>query len=232
MRIGGFQKLTLLDYPGQVACIVFTAGCNFRCPFCHNGELVTGVEETWPVSEEEVFAYLEKRRGILDGLVLSGGEPLLQPDAEAFIRHVRELGYLVKLDTNGSFPDRLKRLLDEGLLDYVAMDIKAAPERYGAVIGRDAADILPRIRRSVALLRERGVPHEFRTTLVKGLHREEEIPGIAAWIAGEEAYYLQSYKETEGVLAPDGLESFSHEELHRMLAAAREICPGAWLRGE
>ncbi len=232
MWIGGFQKLTLLDYPGQVACIVFTAGCNFRCPFCHNGELVTGTDEIRPVAEEEVFAYLEKRRGILDGLVLSGGEPLLQPDAEDFIRRVRALGYLVKLDTNGSFPDSLERLLQEGLLDYVAMDIKASPVRYGDVIGRDAGDILPRVRRSAALLRESGVPHEFRTTLVKGLHREEEIPEIVSWISGEESYYLQSYKESEGVLAPDGLGCFSHEELQRMLTAARKICPGAQLRGE
>ncbi|MCD8123696.1 MAG: anaerobic ribonucleoside-triphosphate reductase activating protein [Lachnospiraceae bacterium] len=231
MRIGGFQKLTLLDYPGQVACIVFTAGCNFRCPFCHNGELVTGAEEIALVPEEEVFAYLEKRCGILDGLVLSGGEPLLQPDAEDFIRRVRTRGYLVKLDTNGSFPDRLERLLDEGLLDYVAVDIKAAPAQYGAAIGREAEEILPRIRRSVTLLRESGVPHEFRTTLVKGLHREEEIPEIVSWISGEESYYLQSYKESEGVLAPDGLGSFSPEELQRMLAAAQEICPGAQLRG-
>ncbi len=145
MKIGGLQKLTLLDFPERVACIIFTLGCNFRCPFCQNGGLVLPDPGTIPVTEEDVIAYLVKRKGILDGVVISGGEPLIWPDLIDFIRKVKDLGYQVKLDTNGSFPDRLESLLEEGLLDYVAMDIKNSPERYGASIGTDAQEILPRI---------------------------------------------------------------------------------------
>ena len=135
MEIHGIQKMTLLDYPEKVACTIFTARCNFRCPFCHNASLVTHVDAAAAISEEEVFSFLAKRQGILDGVCITGGEPLLQPDIEEFIRKVKELGYQVKLDTNGSFPDRLEHLIDEGLVDYVAMDLKNCRERYGETVG-------------------------------------------------------------------------------------------------
>lgn len=140
MVICGIQKLTLLDYPGKVACTIFTGGCNFRCPFCHNADLVTGKPEV-TVTGEEIFRFLRKRQGLLDGVCISGGEPLLQPDLEDFIRGVRSLGYSVKLDTNGSMPDKLESLAEKGLLDYVAMDLKNAPEHYGRTIGAETYDV-------------------------------------------------------------------------------------------
>lgn len=230
MKIGGFQKLTLLDYPGQVACILFTAGCNFRCPFCHNAGLVTA-DTGAEASETEILAYLKKRQGILDGIVVSGGEPLLQPGLRPFLTAVKRLGYLVKLDTNGSFPNRMERLMREGLVDYVAMDLKHIPERYSQAAGIDDPGLLPRIERGIALLRTGIVPFEFRTTLVKGIHRPEDAGAIAAWVAGSQPYYLQSYTDSGAVLCPDHLEAFSEPELRRMLCAAKQHCPNAALRG-
>ena len=241
VEIGGFQKLTLLDYPDQMACIVFTDGCNFRCPFCQNSGLVTGrnaatgAAETEvsrmnaAVAEEDVLKYLQKRRGLLDGVVLSGGEPLLQAGLTDFIREIRKLGYLVKLDTNGSFPGRLQALLSEGLLDYVAMDIKSAPDSYAAAAGIEA-DLSPEIGRSIALLQEGKIPFEFRTTLVKGIHRLDDVRKISAWIAGGQPYYLQSYSDEGDILSPRGLSAFSEEETEAFLSAARERCPNARLR--
>ena len=150
MVICGIQKLTLLDYPGKVACTIFTGGCNFRCPFCHNRDLVTGEAEE-RLDPEQVFRFLKKRQGILDGVCISGGEPLMQPELEDFIREVRSLGYCVKLDTNGSLPDRLEYLADQGLLDYVAMDLKNSPEHYGRTVGEALCDV-ERIDRSIRLL--------------------------------------------------------------------------------
>lgn len=231
MRIGGFQKLTLLDFPGQMACIVFTPGCNFRCPYCHNAGLALRREDAGEVSEEEVLAYLEKRRGLLEGVVVTGGEPLLQPDLEEFLRKARDLGYLIKLDTNGSFPQRLDGLLQAGLLDYVAMDLKHSPEGYSKAAGTDASLLLPRIGQSVSLLLQGRVPYEFRTTLVKGLHTPGDVERIAGWIAGDSPYYLQSYADSGDILSPEGLGAFSREELEQMLLLAKKHCPRASLRG-
>ena len=230
MKIGGFQKLTLLDYPEQVACILFTAGCNFRCPFCHNASLVTagtGAE----VSEMDILAYLKRRQGILDGVVVSGGEPLLQPDLRGFLTEVKRLGYLVKLDTNGSFPRRLEALLQEGLLDYVAMDLKHVPDSYARAAGIDEPGLLARLESSITLLKTGTVPFEFRTTLVKGIHGPADAGAIAAWVAGSQPYYLQSYTNSGDILCPDRLASFSEPELRRMLRAAKQHCPNAALRG-
>ncbi len=232
MKIGGFQKLTLLDFPEQVACIVFTAGCNFRCPYCHNSSLVENLSALEPVGEEEVFSYLKKRQGLLDGVVISGGEPLLQPDVEDFIRRVRDLQYLVKIDTNGACPEKLGRLLSGGLVDYVAMDIKHAPGRYGEAIGVDGGKVLPQVEESIARLRGSGIPYEFRTTLVKGIHDEAGVEEMARWIAGPEPYYLQTYEDPGTVLRPEGLEPFTYEEMHRMAEIARRYCPQAAVRGE
>jgi len=231
MRIGGIQKLTLLDFPGQVACIVFTRGCDLRCPFCHNSELVLPGEGGADQDEEKLFRYLEKRRAVLDGVVVTGGEPLLQPDLEDFLRKVRALGYKTKLDTNGSFPKRLRALLDAGLLDYVAMDVKQVPEKYEAACGVPGERVVPRVEESLGILRSRGVPFELRTTLVKGIHTPEDAEGIARWAGDGQPWFLQSYVDSGGVLAPEGLSAFSREELDGILARVRAFCPSAALRG-
>lgn len=229
MRIAGFQKLTLLDYPGAVACILFTPGCNFRCPFCQNAPLLDSPPEE--VSPEEVLAYLAKRRGIVEGLVVSGGEPLLQPGLPDFLREVKALGCKVKLDTNGSFPEELEALLAAGLVDYVAMDVKHRRESYFFVTGRDNREVLPRVEASMALLRASGLPCEFRTTFVKGIHTPEDAGAIGAWVGGGLPYFLQNYEDSGNILLPAGLSPFSPAEMAEALALARRGCPGASLRG-
>lgn len=250
MYIGGFQKLTLLDFPGQVACIIFTAGCNFCCPFCHNAGLVVHAPVAPLPTEAEIFSYLEKRRGLLDGVVISGGEPLLQPDIITFITKIKALGYLVKLDTNGSFPETLERILAAKLVDYVAMDIKHRPDKYAAAIGHYYASgnntnlttihdtisnsvlsPLPRIELSLDLLRKNSIPFELRTTLVQGIHQEADLEILARWIAGPEPYFLQSYIDSGDVIDNRGLTSFSKEALVRMLQIVKPYCPQVQLRG-
>ena len=175
--ICGLQKMTLLDFPGKVACTVFLGGCNFRCPFCHNASLVTHIPEKADMDEERLFAFLTKRKGILDGVCVTGGEPLLQPDIENFLRKIKDLGYLVKLDTNGSFPEKLKDLVEKKLVDYVAMDIKNSMKRYGETIGLDTR-YSDAIAESVSYLKEGHVPFEFRTTVVKHYHSKERFDSI------------------------------------------------------
>jgi len=196
MRIGGFQKLTLIDYPGAIATTVFTVGCSFRCPFCHNPELVKrgalGVEYSQKM-EKEFFAHLEKRKGKLEGVCITGGEPTVQPDIIEFIQKIKNLGYLVKLDTNGTRPDVLKKLLDQKLLDFVAMDIKHQIKKYDKATGVKGDK--KRIKLSVGLIMNSGVPYEFRTTVVPGIHEEKDFLEIAKWIKGAKAYYLQEYRE-------------------------------------
>ena len=193
MLIAGLQKLTLLDYPGTVACTVFTGGCNFRCPFCHNAPLVLPELMGQDTDEEQVLAFLKKRQGVLDGVAITGGEPLLHKDIGAFLEKVRALGFKIKLDTNGSFPDRLQEIISAGLVDRVAMDIKNAPELYAKTVGLPALDLAP-IERSKELLLRGDVDYEFRTTVVKGLHTEESITGAAKWLAGAKEYYLQQFQ--------------------------------------
>ena len=173
MTVSGLQKLTLLDFPGKTACIIFTRDCNFRCPFCHNADLVIG--DAAPLDNEEIFAYLDKRKKLLDGVVVTGGEPLLQTDIADFIRRVKSFGYAVKLDTNGTYPDRLRALLDEGLVDYVAMDIKNGEDFYLETAGFSNEALLSRVKESIALIMASGVSYEFRTTVVKGLHTKESL---------------------------------------------------------
>lgn len=229
MRFCGINKTTLLDYPGHVAATLFTGGCNMRCPFCHNGGLVLEPEAQPQISEEEVLRFLHKRQGILDGICITGGEPTLQSGLEDFIRRVRELGYLVKLDTNGYRPQVLERLLNQGLLDYVAMDIKASREHYSNACGLPEVD-LSLIERSVELLKASQVPSEFRTTVVRGIHTLEEITEIGRWLQGCKAYFLQSYRASSQVIQP-GLESFSREQLEEMRKRAAVYIPQAALRG-
>lgn len=228
MIVSGFQKLTLLDYPSHIACLVFTPRCDLRCPFCHNSALVTAKE--FPViAESEVLNYLEKRADVLEGVVITGGEPTLQPDLPEFAAKAKALGYKVKLDTNGTSPEMLRKMLGGGLADYVAMDIKAAAENYPAAAGTDCRKLLPPILESIDILRSSPVPHEFRTTFVKGIHGISDVRGICGLIKGEK-FYLQSYANSGGVIDPKGLSAFSDGELEEFLEAAKIYCPNAELR--
>lgn len=229
MKIQGLQKLTLLDYPSKVACTIFTAGCNFRCPFCHNASLVVSPNENQDISEEEIIKFLKKRIGILDGICITGGEPLLQPDIELFIRKIKELGYDVKLDTNGSFPEQLKRLVLEGLVDYVAMDIKNSKESYAKTIGVEHYELHP-IEESVAFLKSGIVPYEFRTTVVRQFHKKADMEGIRDWIAGADRYYLQAFVDS-GDLIGEGLSGYEKEQMEAARQIVAEKLEHTFIRG-
>lgn len=228
MKIEGMQKLTLLDYPGKTAAVLFAHGCDLRCPFCHNAGLVVR-PAAQTLTAEEIFSYLQKRRGLLEGVVLTGGEPLLQADAGGLLAEIRTLGYAVKLDTNGTHPERLQNLLEAGLVDYVAMDIKNSPERYAETTGCTEAQ-LAAVRRSVALLLAGDTDFEFRTTVTGKLHTPADIGAIAAWIAGAKHYYLQPFKDS-GDLIGDGDFTPDAATLSAMLENARRFVPNAELRG-
>lgn len=230
MLISGLQKLTLLDYPGKVACTVFTGGCNFRCPFCHNAPLVLPERIAQDTSEEEVLRFLQKRQGVLDGVAVTGGEPLLHKEIGSFLEKVKSLGYKIKLDTNGSFPDRLIALVSAGLVDRVAMDIKNAPELYTKTAGVEGLD-LHAVERSKDFLLSGTIDYEFRTTAVKGLHTEESITGAAAWIAGAKEYYLQQFKDSGNVLQIAGLSAFDECEMRALCRAAARYVPSVEIRG-
>lgn len=229
MKIQGLQKLTLLDFPERTACTVFTAGCNFRCPFCHNASLVVKIPKDAIMKEAEFFGFLKKRKGILDGVCISGGEPLLQPDIEVFIRKIKEIGFAVKLDTNGSFPDRLISLTEQGLLDYVAMDIKNSPENYAFTAGVDAPD-MEKIKKSVSYLKEGHVPYEFRTTVVKHFHTRENMASIGSWIHGKSRYFLQNFVDS-GDLIGKKTRGCTKEEMQEFLRIVQEYVPNATIRG-
>ena len=229
MRIQGLQKLTLLDYPEKTACTVFTAGCNFRCPFCHNASLVVHVPQDAEIKEMDFFSFLEKRKGVLDGVCVSGGEPLLQLDIEEFLRKIKDLGYAVKLDTNGSFPSKLKKLVEQGLVDYVAMDIKNCKEAYGLTAGVDKID-LEAICESVSYLKEGHVPYEFRTTVVKNYHLKENFELIGQWLVGAEKYFLQNFVDS-GDLINSKTKGCSKEEMEEFLQTVQKYVPTAKLRG-
>lgn len=218
MIISGFQKLTLLDFPGHTACTIFTSGCNMRCPFCHNASLVTGTAEE-NYTEDEILSYLKKRQGLLDGVAITGGEPLLHKDIGDFIKKIKDLGFAVKLDTNGSFPERLKVLIDGGLLDYIAMDIKNCKEKYSLAAGKDIN--VSDIEKSVELIKNSGIPHEFRTTVTKELHNEEDIISVARWLGEGEKYFLQQFKDSGEILA-SGQSAVHPDELNKFSAAAQK----------
>lgn len=229
LKICGLQKLTLLDYPGKVACTVFTGGCNLRCPFCHNASLVIGPPPEEAVGKAELSAFLQKRRGVLDGVCVSGGEPLLQPDLAGFLQKVRALGYPVKLDTNGCFPDRLKKLVAQGLVDYVAMDVKSSPAGYARAAGAPDFDFSA-VRESIAFLLSGAVDYEFRTTVVRGLHDEKSLLGAAQAIRGAKRYFLQKFVDS-GALIGGGLSAFSDAEMKAFLALVSPFVQTAALRG-
>jgi pyruvate formate lyase activating enzyme len=199
MIIGGYQKLTLIDYPGKIATTVFTVGCSFRCPFCHNPELViSGKYKAVSGLEKDFFEHLKKRRGKIEGVCITGGEPTIQPDIIDFIKKVKKLGFLVKLDSNGTRPDVLKKVIDSKLVDFIAMDIKNQPKKYDAATGTKGD--IRRIKLSVELILNSKIPYEFRTTVVPGLHTEKDFAEIAKWIKGARAYYLQEYREDHKIL--------------------------------
>ena len=229
MVIQGLQKLTLLDYPGKVACTIFTAGCNFRCLFCHNASLVIDTYKNQEIPEEELFSFLKKRTGVLDGVCVTGGEPLIQQGIEDLLMNIKELGYAVKLDTNGSFPDKLRRLVEQGLVDYVAMDIKNSQESYGKTIGIEEYDI-ENVNRSVQYLLRGNVPYEFRTTVVQELHRRSDFESIGRWIEGAQHYYLQQFVDSGDIIHP-GLHGYNKDIMNQALEIVRKRVPTAELRG-
>ncbi len=228
MLIHGLQKMTLLDYPENVACTVFFGGCDLRCPYCHNFELVDGTAE--PImDDEEFFSFLKKRVGLLDGVAITGGEPLLRKDLPEFIRMIRELGFKVKLDTNGNHPDELKALLEEGLIDYVAMDIKNSLPKYAVTIGLPDFDT-SNIEKSIEIIMHSGVLYEFRTTVVKELHDDSSFEAIGKMISGATHYYLQAFVSRETV-PNKNLSSPDPEDMDRYLKIAQKYVPDAQLRG-
>ena len=231
MLISGLQKVTLLDFPGRVACTVFTGGCNFRCPFCQNASLVLPEKlAAYPGGEDAVLRFLEQRRGLLDGVAITGGEPLLHAELPAFLGRVRAMGYQIKVDTNGAFPERLKALVGDGLVDMVAMDVKNAPELYAKTAGLRELDFSA-IERSRDYLLSGVVPYEFRTTVVRGLHTEERLLETARWISGAEAYFLQGFRSEGDLLSGAGLGAFTPEEMRAFAEAVRPIVPAVQLRG-
>ena len=227
MYVSGLQKLTLLDFPQVVSCIVFTQGCNFRCPFCHNSGLVEGVGEE-EISTEEILDFLKKRKGLLDGVVITGGEPLIQKDIRDFVEMIKELGYLVKLDTNGTNPQKLKELVEARLIDYVAMDIKNSPEEYSKATG--VTGLMDKVTESKDFLLKGAVPYEFRTTVVKGIHTKESLVSLAKWIEGARQYFLQQYKDSGSILSPAGLSPFSEAEMKGFLSEILPIIPTAKIK--
>ena len=228
MKICGLNKTTLLDYPGCVSATIFVGGCNFRCPFCHNGDLVLCSNELPKYTEEELFSFLKKRKNVLEGVCVTGGEPTLYNELPEFIKKIKALGYKVKLDTNGSNPKMLKELMKEKLVDYVAMDVKAPIHNYNKVCGV-TVDV-EKIKESVEFLKEKSVPHEFRTTLVKELHSKEDVLEIGKWISGAENYYLQSYQETDKNLS-HGFLPMENNELMELKEELEKCVKNVKVRG-
>lgn len=228
MVIGGLTNLTLLDYPEKVACTVFTVGCNFRCPFCHNNTLVFG-NDGRQIAVSEVLSFLQKRSGVLEGMCLTGGEPLIQNGVEDFLRQVKAMGYLVKLDTNGAYPERLKSLVEAGLVDYVAMDVKNSIELYAQTAGCKQTDI-EAIKRSVKYLKSGVVDYEFRTTVTGNLHSEQSLEDMAKWLTGAKRLYLQKFVNS-GDLIDMNTIGCDDDSMRRYLEIVRKYVPTAELRG-
>ena len=231
MVFAGMQKLSLLDYPGVVACTLFTLGCNFRCPWCHNAGLV--LPEQFPegtLDGEEVLSFLKKRQGILDGVAVTGGEPLLHEELADFLPEVKALGYRVKLDTNGSFPERLIDLVERGLVDRVAMDVKNGPSHYGRTIGLKGA-VPAAVEKTKDYLLSGPVDYEFRTTVVRGFHTEESLLEAADWIQGAKVWYLQQFQDSGALINGEGLSAFSNEEMEHLLSILQKKLPAVKLRG-
>lgn len=228
MIIKGFQKLTLLDYPGRTACTVFTGGCNLLCPFCHNAGLVTMQEDGF-YTEEEIFEHLKKRKNVIDGVAVTGGEPLLQKDIESFLYEIKDLGYSVKLDTNGTFPERLKDIISIGLADYVAMDIKNSKSKYGITVGKSDFNIEP-VEKSVDILMNGSIDYEFRTTVTGTFHTVEDIKSIGEWIKGAKHYYLQNFVDS-GNLIDGTVTGVKKSLIYKMADEVKELVESVEVRG-
>lgn len=225
MNIAGVQKVTLLDYPGKVACEIFTQGCNFECPFCQNSSLIPKTN-TGEFSEEEIFEYLNLRKNILDGVVITGGEPTVQKDLKGFIKKIKDLGLLVKLDTNGGNPKVLQELIDEDLVDYVAMDIKNIFNKYNITAGKKIN--LDNIKKSIEILKASKIDYEFRTTIIKEMHSLDDIVSICK-LVGDAKYYLQNFEDSENVLN-HSLHGFSREELLFIDKYLKDLFPNVEIR--
>ncbi len=229
MTLGGLMKLTLLDYPGHVACTVFTCGCNFKCPFCHNASLVNIPQGGYKLDESEFFDFIKKRRGILDGVCVSGGEPTIMPEIVDFIKKIKDIGYKVKLDTNGSNPEKLKELLDKELLDYIAMDIKNSPRKYEQT-AKCNPQMLDKVRESIQLLKTCNIEYEFRTTVVKELHTDADFHEIGEFIKDAPKYCLQAFNDSGDVLE-SGYHAAHISDMKRFLTIVKKYVPSARLRG-
>lgn len=230
MNIHGFQTLTLLDYPGYTAATIFLGGCNFRCPFCQNAGLVLHPADEPTIPTDEVLSFLQKRRRVLDGVCITGGEPTLTPELGELAQSIKDMGYLVKLDTNGTHPEVIKDLYARGVLDYVAIDIKSSPDGYGKLSGLSQMNLAP-VRESVRFLMEEGPDYEFRTTVVRELHKKEDFLEIRDWLAGCKRYYLQAYRDSEHIIKPGAFSSYSKEELEEFAKILREKIPLVGIRG-
>jgi pyruvate formate lyase activating enzyme len=229
MNIGGLQKTSLLDYPDCISAIIWTIGCNFRCPFCYNRQLV--FEKTEVIPEEEVLSFLKKRKGLLEGVVITGGEPLLQEDVVAFIEKVKTFGYLVKVDTNGMFPDKLKELIDKKLVDYVALDVKAPQKKYDQLAGVKVDVSL--IERSVDIIKNGAVAYEFRTTFVPGFLEKEDIGAIAKWLEGADQYFLQQFRYHPPLVSSklDNVVPYADAYFYETLEAIKPYFKACGVRG-
>ena len=228
--IVGLQKLTLLDYPGKVACTLFTRGCNFKCPFCHNASLVVRADEQKPYANADILAFLKKRAGVLDGVAITGGEPTLVSGLYDLIKEIKALGYAVKLDTNGTRPEVIRRLVEDNLVDYVAMDIKNHPSKYAYTVGLpDSYDLSPIIE-SKNYLMEGHVDFEFRTTVAKPFHTEEDFHIIGEWLRGSEKYFLQQFKDSGDIIGKE-ISSYNESEMENFLNVLLPFMPNAQLRG-
>ena len=225
--IGGLQKVTLLDFPGKVACTVFLTGCNLRCPYCQNPELVLPQDSKKYISEGELFKFLVSRKGKLDGVCITGGEPTVHPELPFLIRRIRDMGFLIKLDSNGTLPEMLEHLLREELLDYVAMDIKNAPSRYAETCG---ADVIEQVKKSAALLKNGNIDYEFRTTVCHPFHSPKCMEEIGRWLRNAKRYYIQPFVDS-GNLLGSGISAMEKPELEALLSAVKPYIPAAELRG-
>lgn len=229
MQIHGINKLTLLDYPGKLACLIFTGKCNFRCPFCHNSTLVLAPDTQPLITEKEVFDYLLSRRQVLEGVCISGGEPTLQPDLAGFIEEVRALGYSIKLDTNGSRPAVIKDLLSRNIIDYIAMDVKNSPEQYSETIGIDSYNT-DNIKESIRIIMDSGIEYEFRTTLVEEFHKNTDFNELGQMIKGAKHMYLQGFRDSDDIIQP-GLHAMSDEQMYEVLRQLTPYVQDIALRG-
>lgn len=229
MHIHGFQKTTLLDYPGHLAATIFLGGCNMRCPFCHNASLVLGTQKQNTISKEEVLSLLSKRKQILEGVCITGGEPTLAGDLPEMIEEIKALGLNVKLDTNGSNPAMVSDLMSRGLIDYIAMDIKNSPDKYARTSGISHLSMAS-IKESVNLIKNGGIPYEFRTTVVREFHEAEDFLMIGQWIHGAAAYFLQSFLDSGDILS-QGLHAYDKKELEAFKEIVRPYVKEAAIRG-